>query len=67
MLKLYKIEFHFYKSDRGMIQPAIVSAPNRAFALKRARAFVRSHYDETIVHDYTGEICRTPDDVLDWS
>lgn len=66
MLTLYKIEFHFYK---GMecLQPVIVSAPNRASALKRARAFVRSHYDETVVHDYTGEICRTPDDVLDWS
>jgi hypothetical protein len=66
MLNLYKVTFraHFTFS---LYQPINVSARNKPQALKRARAFIESHYSEMIRHESTEKICRTPDDVLDWN
>lgn len=66
MLKLYRITF-FFRRDVKSLQPIIASAKNKREAVRRARAFVASHYREAIVLEDTQEICRTPDDVLDWN
>lgn len=66
MLKLYCVRFYF-KNGNGNAQPVNVSERNKTAAIKRARAFVATSYRESVTLDYAYEICRTPDDVLDWS
>lgn len=66
MLKLYRITF-FFRKDVKSLQPIVASARNKRAAVVRARAFVGTHYREAVVLEDAQEICRTPDDVLDWN
>ena len=66
MFNLYKVTFRWQRSG-AQLQAIIVSERNRIAAVKRARVFVRTQYEDEIRHDETVKICRTPDDVLDWS
>lgn len=66
MLKLYRITFYFRKNVTSL-QPILASARTKRDAIRRARAFVATHYPGRVVLEDDQEICRTPDDVLDWN
>lgn len=66
MLNLYKVEFAYARFVQP-IQAVIVSAANKRAAIKRARAFIATHYADKMTFDDCRQICRTPDDVLDWN
>lgn len=66
MLNLYKVEFAYARFVRP-IQAVIVSASNKRAAIKRVRLFIATHYTDKLTFDDCRKICRTPDDVLDWS
>ncbi len=66
MFTLYKVVF-FFRHNVQTLQAIHVSERNQRAAVKRARAFVASHYPEAVVKESVTAICTTPDDVLDWS
>lgn len=66
MLKLYKVTFLFLRGVHSL-QSIHTSARTKRDAVRRARAFVASHYPERIVLEDVQLICITPDDVLDWN
>lgn len=50
------------------LQSVLVSARNKTEATRRAKQFVKTHgYDERLVNEFVNPICKTPDDVLEWS
>lgn len=51
----------------GSLQAVIASGPNKKEAVRRARAFVTSQYTAAVLLYEAEVICRTPDDVLEWS
>ena len=66
MLYLYRVTFYFRSANRPL-QPVLVSAARKIEAERRAREFIKSNYDDPIVHEDTYLVCRTPDDVLEWN
>lgn len=66
LFNLYKVTFRWQKSG-GQLQAIMVSERSRVHAVKRARAFVATQYQDGIRFDEADKICRTPDDVLDWA
>lgn len=66
MLTLYKVCFYFRPHGR-QLQPIIASAANAKEATSRARSFIATHYTEPATFEEIEKICKTPDDVLDWS